>query len=288
MINIRNLKIVKEKLVPLALAGTLALSLTGCTGEIDLSNVSITDIMSNQSIKDVTLIDELIENNMLQSVDDQSIVDAANQLEKYINVCEELERAQLENVDNLRPLSEQDKEVAARLSEDAIRKLIEIAKKKPTTLKEMEDKVIAQKELNYIYNLYKDWINKNGKTISIDIMIAAVKASIADELEISPDDYYKIIIPPSRGSTEDGPGDRYIQVDEKYYRIPRSSSEIISTIDYIYAVQIYNPDDATRYATYKKAINYAKTTISAGANLKDDKLESQYSKKYIEENFGKK
>ena len=61
-----------------------------------------------------------------------------------------------------------------------------------------------------------------------------------------------------------------------------------NTIQYIYTLQSTEIDPKLEYETYRKALNYAKITLIAGSNLKNNKLGPQYDESYIRKHYSTK
>lgn len=276
-----------NRLAALLLAGSIATTLSGCDGKAEMSSLTTSDVLSITDITNVTQIDELIANGQLMVSSDLSIVGAADQLERYMNISEQLQSIDFTKVDELSPLKEEEYEKALTLSKEEIDGLIEASKYDGKDIVQLERKLNALKKLNFLYNYCTNWVHQNGQTLSINIMMAAVKASVADELEILPEQYNEIIIPPAKRSSSEGPTSYFINVGEESYEIPINSNELWNTINYIYDVQSATLEGKNEFKTYRKALNYAKTTIAAGANIKNNKLEAQYSASYIEKNYVK-
>ena len=118
-------------------------------------------------------------------------------------------------------------------------------------------------------------------------MLAAVKCNIADELDIPVGKYSEIVIPPAHRSNSTGPEQYSIKVGDQVYTVPVSSDEIWNTINYIYEIQGAKLDGKKEMQTYRKALNFGKTTIAAGSDIKGkNKLVPHYNIKYIRRNYG--
>lgn len=281
MKSVINLRVFNEKIAPLVLAGTLALSLSSC-GSVDMSELSTKDLLAIESVADLTTLDELIENDKLKT----NIVAEADQLERYMDIVDKVSKLDFEGVEELRPLSEEEKNAIPSLTDEEIEELIEQSKSKNKDLKSLEDKIIALKKLMYLKEYCNSWVKDYGREISIDFMMASVKASVANELGISIDDYHKIKIPALLHSSGDELPNYCIEYEGEIYRISSGDRELWDTINYIYRVQTADKiNDGTRFATFRKALNYGKTTIAAGCKLNGDALVNQNDYSYIKDNF---
>ena len=284
--SIKNLKIIKEKLIPVLLAGSISLTMAGCQGKVKMQEVSLTDLLSIEEVKEVTLMDELLENNSLM-YQEKSYLEAIHQLEEYMTMVEELKFIDMEEVKDLRPLSEEEYHSVEGISLEDVLLLKEIATSRGKTLKEEEERLTTIKKLAHVKEYCNNWIQANGKSICLNLMMASVKSSVASELGIPPEEYATIKIPALMRGTSNGPEAYYLQVGEKSYKVPVKAHEIWNTLNYIYEVQSATLTDKTEFATYRKAINFAKTTMAAGANVKNGNIEAQYDAKYIKENYTK-
>ncbi len=284
--NVKNLRVFKEKIVPLALAGTLALSLAGCGGKVEMSSVDFNNLMAIEEVQNVTMIDELVAAGYLQ-YDDMTILEAADQLERFMAIEEKIGGYDYTGVESLDPLSDEEYAATLNLSEEDIDSLIEQASYKGDDVVALENKLTALKRLDYLNRYCSEWIDNNGMRISEEIMFAAVKCSVAEELNLDVDEVNTVRINP-RGTFSGEPDDYSLKVGDDFYRIPTREGEIWNTVNYIYEVQDADKslmNTKEEYETYRKAINYAKTTIAAGSNVKNNKIVAQYDADYIEGNF---
>ena len=283
MKGIKHLRL-NKRFLALIMAGVMAFSLSGCHKNVEMGDISYTELMDIDDVKNVTIMDELIEEDYLNFDDDLNYVQAADQLEEYMQIVETLKSINFSDVEKLRTLTEEEYQATLDLSVEDVKLLKEVATSKSTSLKDTEDRLVALKELNYLNDYCKDWIKSNGKSISLKLMMSAVKSSVGDEFNIPLEEYSTITIP-AHYSSSSGPTDYSIEVGGKTYLVPESQKEIWNTIGYIYTLQSANVSDKNAFETYRKAINYAKVTTAAGANVKNGKIETQYDGSYITKNY---
>lgn len=294
MMGINKLK-VKKTATALLLAGCL-FNLTGCYGNVDMDTVTLESLMEDDDIKDSTLIDELIAAGELdfEPYDEkhdfhENLIEASDRLERYMDIVDVTSYLDYKDVDKLDPLLEKDLEGLKDISLEEVNNLVEIATSDKKDLVSMENKLKAIKKLNYINTFCNEWIIANGKRISEKMMKVSVKASIANELDYTTDDYKYIGIRPR---IEKEPGDYIIDIkDDKALKVPQSSEEIWNTINYVYAVENADFDDSLRErerATYRKSLNFAKTTLAAGAEIKKDKVKPENDASDIKKSYIKK
>ena len=286
--NVKNLRVFKEKIVPLAVAGTLALSLVGCGGNVQMKEVDFDSLMTISEVQNATMIDELIANGALMYDDNLNLLQASDQLIRYLDIVAQIGGYDFTGVDSLEPLDQEVLNATLNMTPEEVEGLIEVASYKGDDVVALEAKLNALKKLNFLHNYCQSWVDENGPIISERIMLISVKASVADELELGVDEVSYVHIPERHFAGE--PDDYYVNVGKESYRVPMREGEIWNTINYIYEVQgsdFATMDAQQRADTYRKAINYAKTTIAAGSNIKNDKLMAQYDADYIEGNFVK-
>ena len=284
--GVKNVRVFKEKLVPLAIAGVMAVSMTACGGQVQMKNVDFGVLMEEEQIQDVTIIDELIARGELRFDDNLNLLEAADQLDRYMRIVELTDKLDFTGVDQLKPLTSEECAEALGLTPEEVEVLINLSKYKGDDVVQLEQKLDALKKLNYLNKTCKEWVYENGDYICERMMMVSIKASVAAEFGM--DDLGGVTIPPRHSVSEPEP--YLIEVDGERYSIPTSEGEIWNTINYLYELQgsdLDNGDQENRFKTYDKAINFAKTTIAAGSNIKNNKLVSQYDAGYIEGNFVK-
>ncbi len=286
MKGIKNLN-VYQKATALLVAGTMAFTLAGCAGSVDMSSLSASEVLSISDVRDVTLIDELIEAGRLQYNEDLNIIEAADQLERYLDIVETIDgKVDFTGVDQLEALPQARYELSLNYSLDEVNALIEASKYNGKDVVQLEQKLNALKQLRFIYDYCSAWIYENGTNVSIEFMMATIKGSIADDLEMSVNDYNTIVIPPARATNE--PESNFIRVGDESYEVRLNTEELWNTISYIYAMQEFDRDCDNAYETYRKALNFGKTTMAAGANINNkSRVTEQYDASYIKENYVK-
>ncbi|MBP5678848.1 MAG: hypothetical protein J6X28_03360 [Bacilli bacterium] len=275
-----------RKLAALLVAGTMACSLSACNGEVNMKSMSPSFLLELQDVKDRTLLDELLINNDLGYLEDLDIIEAADQLERYLDIMDQLKSMNFEGVRELSPLTEEQYAEAFSLPKEEIDLLIKKANYKGKDVTLLDEKMIALKQLENLYRTCNEWVRTYGQSISISFMLSSVKAALADELNLSVEDYRKVTIPPARRSASEGPVPYRIQVGDTSYTVPVGAGEIWNTINYIYEVQISTLEGDRELETYRKALNYGKTTIACGIDLGkknqvQEEVNASYVKKYI-------
>ena len=258
--RINKLKIVKNKLLPLALAGGITLSLSGCNGRVDMSSISFEDLLAIEEVSNVSLMDDAVDAGLFNFTDDKSYVEAADDLLRYLDIIDQLANIDFSEVKQLSKLDDDQYLETINYSLDDVKELKELLHSKDKSLVAQENKINAYKKLDFLNNYCKDFVHNNGKDISLSMMMKAVKTSIAAELGLSVNDISDVVIPPNESGVNDEPHYEII-VGDKEYTIKLSFNEMCNTIDYIYSVQRASLNDKTEYETYRKALNYAKTTI---------------------------
>lgn len=282
MKNIKNLR-VKSTIIPVLLAG--AVSLTGCNGKVDMKSFTFDELLSYENVKDVTLLDELADDGKIRFNNKLNVLEAADMLEKYINIVKMTDSIDFSEVDDLRKLSNREYYDTLNLSEKQVKELVEQGSRKSKTLKDTEEKLDTIKKLDFLNSYCKKWINDNGKNISLSIMENAVRASVADEFDVTVDDYYLVSIPGEQSSLAEEAIPYSVIVGDNNYSLDVNYNEMWNTINYIFDIKNTDIEDQSKYDTYLKAINFAKTTIAAGSNIKNGDLEAQYDAHYIKKKY---
>lgn len=286
--KIKNLRITNNGWIALLMAGTIIFSVSGNSKDRTI-NETIQELIESEDVKEITLLDELIEDGYLQSIDGRNLIENADCLIHYMDIVERLESIDFTGVEELHPLREEDYEKALSLTDEEIRFYSEAATKKAKTQEEQDEKLYALKMLNYLNNYIKEWIRQNGTGISINMLMAAVKGSIAAELGLSEEEYETIRIPENRKTIKDDDFTYTIMVGNKSYSVPTKATGIWDGIEYIYEMQsaTFDEDDSSssrRYQTYRKAIQFAKMTMILGVDINDrDIVSNEHPKKYIRE-----
>lgn len=280
----KNVKIVKDKLLPILLAGGISLSLSGCGGNVDMSSKSFHGLLEMDEVRNTTQIDEQTLYGNL-SDDDLTSINMADTLERYIYYLEQTKDIDFTGVEQLRLLDEDEYIETKTISDDDLKILIGYAKNEGETLVDQENHLIALKKLKYLHDYCDNWVRLNGKRVSVNMMINSVKAAVADELDLSIDDYANMIIPANYNQDHEFNNKYYIKVGTDVYYISSDAREICNTIDYIYEMQTADISPENELNSYKKALNYAKTTIAAGANLANGEITSEHNADYIEKVF---
>lgn len=283
--KIKNLKFVKAKVIPLLLAGTIStVGLTGCNGTVNMSDITFGQLLEISDVKDNTLMDELLEQGGCQFEEDMTYLEAADLLIRYMDIVEKLDKINFDGVSELRKLTDAEYIETLDYTDEDIDLLIETIKKaKMDDLVDEENKLTAYKKLNFLNDYCNEFIHENGERISERVMLLSVKTAVADELDLPVDEIGSITIPKSNGNSE--PESYAIDVNDKRYYVPLNSEEMWNTINYIYQLQSANLTDKTEKETYRKAINYAKTTMAAGVNIKGNKIKIDHNAHEIQENY---
>ena len=279
---------VYHKLTALLLAGTMAMSLSACNGNVDMKSLTPSEVLEITDVRDLTMVDELIAANKLTYYEDLDVVEAADQLERYLDIMDLLEDMDFSEVSQLEPLSEERYQEVFSLPLEEIARLKEQVSYKGKDIVELEKKLTALKQLDYLYRICQSWVHQYGQSVSIAYMMACVKGAVADELNIPVEDYHTITIGERVYGGSSGPEDAVIQVGDTYYRVPTTAGELWNTINYIYEVQGADLEGETELETYRKSLNYGKTTMAAGANVaRNNRIVEQNSESYIRKNYVK-
>lgn len=276
-----------KKLTALLLSASFAFTLSSCAGKVKMNSISPKQLLSISDVADDTFMDELTDNGTLVHYGSQmNIVDAAEQLEHYLDIIDQLKDIDFSLVSLLEPLSEEELASVTSLSASDINALIEQSKYKGKNVVEEEKKLNALKKLNQLNNSCTEWVHHYGQSVSISYMMAAVKCALADELNLPLNQYENISI--CGALPKDSNDDYTIDVNGKTYTVKWSADAVNNAISYIHAVQAADLTEKTEYDTYRKALNYGKTAIAAAINIDNkDRITSQNSDSYIEKVYVK-
>ena len=279
--KINNLKINKQKALPLFFAGVISLSLSGCGNNIVMGDTSLDELSNIEEVKELTLLDELEETDKGLS--------RGKQLENYLYLLDELKSYDFTGIDELRPLPEEEYKQLDNMTLEEYGEILNEANVIDVDLVTMEKRLDAIKKLYYLNNYCKQWVENNGVEVVLELMKNSVKANAAVELNIPVEEFDSILIKERPSVNEINP--KYIIIaNDKEYAINPDDHAIWDTIDYIYKIQnpnLMSDEERKKYKedptdAYKKAIDLSKITICSGSNLKDGNiLESQNSKDYI-------
>ena len=286
MTKIKNVKIVKEKIIPLLLASTLTLTTSCSSKSVNMGKISTRELMSIEEIKKNTLLDELENTEYGMFSENLTVLSAAIKLEEYMTIIKKIEKIKFDEIENLERITEEEKQEAERLTQEEIEEQIKYYKNGSPDVVASERRVKAYKMLNYLQDYIPTFIHQKGKEISTKFMIAAVKSAVASALNIPTEDYHEISIPARYDSLKEEIKVYHVKVGKEEYDISKSSKELWETIDYIYQVQNATfPNQKQELETYKKALNYAKITISAGATKRSHIITSKNDYAYIKKNY---
>lgn len=272
-------------LLALLTAGAIGISLSSCNGEINMISLSPSAVLENENVQSITLMDDLIWENKLVYEGELDIVEAADQLERYLDIIDLLKDMDFSRVPGLEPLRDEQYQEVFSLPMRELKQLKKDASYKGNDVDRSEQRLYALKQLDYLYRHCTEWVHANGQDISFSFMLAAVKTAVADELGITTRDYSKIVIPPTRRSASAGPEPYVVKVGDTLYQVPVGAGEIWNTINYIYEVQGAHLTDKTEYATYRKSLNYGKVTMAAGVEEHNGKLRAENNITYIKKNI---
>ena len=175
----------------------------------------------------------------------------------------------------LKQLTDEEKELALALpKEDVI--YIKEALTDPENVYNETEEANFVRFLLYLRNYYYNWIQVNGKDISIGIMKAAVKTSLAETLKKS--DNYNSISFTTRRSNNAEPDYGRVKTKNKTYDLLDADRDISKVTNYIYDLQMIDKVDPSReFKTYTKAIDYAKEIIARGIEVDEDDIEIKRS-----------
>ena len=258
MKSIKNLK--TKGLVYLLVGGISLGTLTGCQKEeLKTDEFTVSELLDNKKIASDTQMDELINSGKLMYNDELNYVQAAEKLEEYMFLYQQL--------------SDKEKELALALpKEDVI--YIKEALMDPENVYNEAEETNFVRFLLYLRSYYYNWIHENGKDISVGIMKAAVKSGLANSLK---EDYSSISLSQRRSNNAE-PDYGRIKTKSATYDLLDADRDISKVTNYIYDLQMIDKIDSSKeFETYSKSIKYAKEIIATGIVADGDNLEQSRS-----------
>lgn len=269
MKNIKNLKI--RGAAYLIAGGLSLLSLSGCSNEqLEVDSYSVSDLLANDKIADSTQLDELTQKGDLMYDDELSYVEAADKLEDSIDLFMMLSEINLSKSTLTNPLTEEEKKTVLSLSKSDVEYYRNVLVDSENVYTEAEELNIIR-YLSFIKNNSYNWIQENGKDISIGLMKVAVKSSLANSLK---EDYSSISLSQRRSNNAE-PDYGRIKTKSATYDLLDADRSISKVTNYIYDLQMIDKIDPSKeFETYSKSIKYAKEIIATGIVADGDDLET--------------
>lgn len=280
--KINNIKINKKTILSVLTAGSIALTTVGC-GTFNATELSFKEVLDNPTVQEITILDEELNNN-------ESVQENFAEIEKLETALEVMilnGKEDFSEVEQLIPLTEEEKEEALKLNIDEIKELKKVSKNNDTDLLSIENRLIAIKKIAYLDKYYRDFVMNDGLRVSKKALMNSVKASIGSEKNCDIDEIFITDLPNPKSDDFD------IQVKAKgqEYTVKTSNDSMWNAIEYIDEIDSCNLDIMTEddiKDTCIKALNYAKSVTLHGSNINDDKIVEQYSDRYIKKNIFKK
>ena len=259
-----------------ALALTLALMLSNCSMKKPTKEISFEDLLLISEIANITVLDEELDSDEIRFDLDMNILEAADLLKKALDI---IEKTKDYKDDGSRKYNDQlEWNVINLVSVDEVQMLIEDAQTLPINKQKRINKELAENQLKIINYVYTEWVKKYGLIISVDIMKAAVKGSIAQEAGVSIDD---VKLPEKLSSSNN----YYVTVKGTNYQF-LGDLGLHDVVSYIYKIQASSIKEMdTIIKTCYKALGYAKGAIESGANIYNDAIGVQYTLEFANDNF---
>lgn len=237
--------------------------------KIDESLKEVTNVF-----EDDTRLDEAEELN-IATYNGMTITEAADYLEDSIDIVEMLSVYDFSEVENLEKLTAEEYAFAESLTKEDVIILTTVLdiKDDSDSLEYEENRIKTIKMLAHIKETREKWMNKHSKNVVLDMLDWTIKGSIADDLDISPEDLNKIEIPPIKKVTD---MNFYVIYDDNKYYVG-GKSNLFSAFYYRYQIKSTNDFQGQEYNIYKDALNSAKIAIMSGVNTENYKFNNERS-----------
>ena len=235
-------------------------------------NLRINDTLQNvvEVFNDDTKLDEAVTEN-LATYDDISILKAADKLESYIDIVEQLENYNFQEVKDLDELSQEDYQLANKLTKEDIELLMQVVETDNDSLKSQEVRIKAAKILSYINQQEKDWIKNNGKEVTSNLLKWVTKSSIAEEFDLDASEIDNVEIPPAKKISDMR---FFITYNGEKYSISSRKSSIYDTLYCYYQINSVEDLGENENELYKEAISYAKIATMTGVKEQNNTIEN--------------
>ena len=172
----------------------------------DKKEKTFEEMIAIEKIADNTKIDEAINNGDLYYDEKDNILQAADRLERYLKILEEIKSVNLSNINSDSYLTDSEIE---EMSLENVQEIVKKAKKGSH-----DQKKIAKINLKAIKKYCEEWEKNNIDPVCINLLIDTVKGSAAESLGTELED---VVIPGQTGY----PGG--IQFDQKAVDAAESS-----------------------------------------------------------------
>ena len=104
MKRLKNLNVGKT-ITAFLLAGAMSFTFAACRKTADMKSISPSELLSITDVKDLTVLDELMDEGRVMYNDELNIVQAATKLERHLNILEKLDSVDFKDVEALQELS---------------------------------------------------------------------------------------------------------------------------------------------------------------------------------------
>lgn len=250
-----------------------------------VSSDTIIDELDEEGMFTYTTIKNFDRDNHLLPDETISMTVAADQLVDFIKIKKAIRKANIvfENIDSLKPLTEEELEKISTIKLDDVEELIELSKYRGKDLQALEQRIVSVKMLNDIYNRVSRWVRTNGRPIGIDTLMYSIKGAIGEDFNLDASDYSMIEIGDRPGTKRDVFSSFEVKVGDNTYKT-KATQKLRSTISYLYEMQEFDPglvDEEREENTYLEAINRAKEMMARGVNRTGNKLIDQNSESYV-------
>ena len=263
-----------------SIALTLVLILSNLPGRKTSHKMTFSDLLDVPEISQTTVLDE-VEDNVLIYQSKTDLLEMADYLEEGIEILKRTKRFQLSDSQNISLPDSVKADIIRLASLGEVKSLIEDADHIILTKDQRKRKEESLKQLGIIYSCYEDWFKNQGIDNVTKLMEDILKGSISAETGVPMD---QIGVPVRDNKT----GNFTIQVGDKVFELYGEPEHfnMVGVYEEIKGQEQFQLGKAI--STCKMALAFAKTALAAGANVRNDTIQAQYTSKYIQSEFGLK
>ena len=263
-----------------AFALTLTLMLSNCSIKKSNDKLFFSELLDMPEVANVTVLDE-VEDDFLVYDSKMDLEDVADNLDKGITILEVTKRFKPSNKKLIKVADSTKADIIRSVSLDEVSSLIEDADVLPISSDKKKKKEVAIKQLGVIYSCYEEWFMNEGLDNITILLEDVLRGSISAETGVAMNRISHL--------KRDEKTMRYyfVVAGEKYelYADP----ELFNAANFIFENKEIDDISFNKViSNCKMGLQFGKVALAAGANVRNDSLQAQYTKKYIQSHFGLK
>ena len=263
-----------------AFALTLALMLSNCSIKKSNDKLSFSELLDIPEVANVTVIDE-VEDDFLVYGSKMDLEDVADYLDKGITILDVTKRFKTSDEELIKVDDSTKADIIRLVSLDEVLALIEDADVLPISNDKKRKKEEAIKQLGIIYSCYKEWFVNEGLDNITILLEDVLRGSISAETGVAMNRI-------SHLKRDEKTMKYYFVVAGKKYEL-YTDPELFNPASFIFENKEIDDISFNKViSNCKMGLQFGKVALAAGANVRNDSLQAQYTKKYISNNFGLK